>query len=96
MLRAAGLPDDSKQGLQKLRRTGVSHGEAVEPGYGAKLAGHRPGSRVTYDSYADPRIINSGKMNRLPKLNPMSEGGASGNPNVCPNRNGDRERHLPV
>lgn len=69
MLNAAGLPYDKRQGLQKLRRTAVSHGEAVEEGYGAKLAGHRRGSAVTYQSYVDPRITQTGAVNRLPPLN---------------------------
>lgn len=68
MLRKAGLPDTKRDGLQKLRRTGVSHGESIERGYGASLAGHRPGSRVTYDSYVDPRVVDSERTNRLPRL----------------------------
>jgi integrase len=64
----AGLPVGRKEGLQKLRRSAVSYGEAVRVGYGAQLAGHAPTSRITYDHYADPRIVAQHRGNLLPDL----------------------------
>lgn len=56
MLRIAGLPIGKTEGLQKLRRTSVTHAERLKNGNGALQAGHAPGSRVTGDSYIDPTI----------------------------------------
>lgn len=61
MLRIACLSASSRDGLQKLRRTAVSHGEAARLGYGATLAGHAPGSAVTARSYVDPRIVEDAR-----------------------------------
>lgn len=67
-LAAAGLPTGRTEGLQKLRRSAVSYGEAAKIGYGAQLAGHAPTSRITYEHYADPRIIAHHHGNLLPDL----------------------------
>lgn len=67
MLVAAKLPTGPRHGLQKLRRTAVSHGEAIARGFGAQLAGHAT-TRVTYASYVDPRILQSHCAVSLPDL----------------------------
>lgn len=64
----AGLQPGKRSGLQKLRRTSVTYGEAAKSGYGALLAGHKPGSPVTYHSYADPRIIAKSTGILLPDI----------------------------
>lgn len=56
MLSLAGLPIGRTEGLQKLRRTSITHAERLKTGNGALQAGHSPGSRVTGDSYIDPTI----------------------------------------
>lgn len=68
MLKLAGLPFDKRQGLQKLRRTAVSHAESLNEGAGARIAGHRPGSAVTHKSYIDPRIARTNSENQMPPL----------------------------
>lgn len=61
MLAAAGLPIGKSEGLQKLRRTSISHAERKETGLGAIQAGHQPGSRVTAASYIDPVVAYSAR-----------------------------------
>lgn len=68
MLRVAGLPCGKREGLQKLRRTAVTYGELAQTGYGSRLAGHSPGSAVTYRSYADPRVLQAKSPVSLPDI----------------------------
>ncbi|MCA9198911.1 MAG: site-specific integrase [Planctomycetales bacterium] len=67
-LRAAGLPTGRFEGLQKLRRTAVTHGEKIAAGFGRQLAGHDPSSPVTYRNYVDPRQLVDGDGRELPDL----------------------------
>lgn len=67
LLDAAGLPSGREHGLQKLRRTAVTHAEATREGWGAKLAGHEPGSTATWRSYIDPRHLRATVI-RLPDI----------------------------
>lgn len=69
----AGLRTTRRDGPQKLRRTAVSYGEAAKAGYGAMLAGHSPGSRVTWESYCDPRVVHGAREILLPDLRPETE-----------------------
>ncbi|AMV34590.1 hypothetical protein VN12_20870 [Pirellula sp. SH-Sr6A] len=39
-----------------LRRSAVTYAESISPGMGQKLAGHKD-SRVTWESYIDPRLL---------------------------------------
>lgn len=70
MLKHAGMKTGPREKLQKIRRTTVTYGEAEQLGFGAQLAGHAPGTRTTYESYADPRIIMaaSERIRSLPRL----------------------------
>lgn len=70
MLSRANMPTGPREKLQKIRRTSVTYGEAEQLGFGAALAGHAPGTRTTYESYADPRIImsESSRKRNLPRL----------------------------
>lgn len=72
MLRRAGMPYGKREGLQKLRRTAVSHGEAIAKGYGSQLAGHAD-TRTTRRHYEDPRISRAVE-NRLPDIRPDDDG----------------------
>jgi integrase len=67
LIRAAGLTHGREHGLQKLRRTAVTHAEATREGWGAKLAGHEPGSVATWRSYIDPRHLRATVI-RLPDI----------------------------
>ena len=67
MLNAAGLPCGREHGLQRLRRTAITHAEAMHAGWGAKLAGHEPGSRVTWASYIDKRLLPDHEI-KLPNI----------------------------
>ncbi|MCA9198912.1 MAG: site-specific integrase [Planctomycetales bacterium] len=55
LLTEAGLPTGKREGLQKLRRTSVTHAEAAQRGAGSVMAGHENG-RTTHRFYIDPRI----------------------------------------
>ena len=68
MLLRANLPIGRTEKLQKLRRTSVTYGELAQRGFGAQLAGHAPGTRTTYDSYADPRILLGESTISLPRI----------------------------